>query len=80
MSSVTDAFLKSGLYRDNIQITAAKGIGRNWQHVYILRFGEDLSCPYERLVHKRRLCKNLQEATVQLCLNKIKYKMHVFRP
>ena len=61
MSSVTDAFLKYGLMRDNIQITAAEGIGRNWQHVYILRFGEATSCPYERLVHKRRLCTNVQE-------------------
>ena len=50
MSSFTYAFLKSGLYTDNTQITAVKSIGRNWQHVYILHFGEALSCPYERLV------------------------------
>ena len=87
MSSFNYAFLKSGLYRDDTQITAAKSIGRNWQHVYILRFWEALGCPYERLVrykclvHKTRLCKIRVKATEQLCLNKIgKYKMHVFRP
>ena len=50
MSSFADAFGKYGFYRDNTQITAVKGIGRNWQHVYILRFGDALNFPYERLV------------------------------
>jgi len=63
MSSFTDAFLKFGFYRDNTLITAAEGIGRNWQHVYIFYLGESLSWPYKRLVYIK-----LEE---KLCLNKI---------
>jgi len=71
MSSFTYAFLKSGLYRYNTQITAATNIGRNWQHVYILCFGDALTKNLSDTNVKTRLCKIRGKATEQLCLNKI---------